>query len=104
MSTPILTSPVRGVPLVAGFRLHLADNWRNLHKRGVVIYSGAMGLVSAFGPILREAWHSMPDDLKAVVPANVQQAIAYTILFCTIIGVRYTSIRKAPAPDQAVAQ
>lgn len=101
MSTPTVPLRTPGVPLVAGFRLHLADGWRNLHKRGVVIYSGALGLVSAFGPVLREAWHSMPDDLRTVIPANVQQAIAYTILFTTIIGVRYTSIRRVPGDGAA---
>jgi DMSO/TMAO reductase YedYZ heme-binding membrane subunit len=77
-------------------KLKLADNWRELHKRGVVIYSGVLGLVSAFGPMLREAWRSMPDDLRAVIPASVQQAIAYAILFATIIGVRYASIQRVP--------
>ncbi|CAG4888053.1 hypothetical protein R52603_00566 [Paraburkholderia saeva] len=88
-----------GIPLAAGFRLHLADDWRRLHRRGVVIYSGVLGALSAFGPVLREAWHGMPDDLKSVVPAHVQQAIAYMILFATIVGVRYTSIRRTPMPD-----
>lgn len=83
-------------PFINRFELRLADNWKRLHTRGVVLYSGTMGLISAFGPVLREAWHSMPDDLKAVVPATVQQAIAYTILFTTIIGVRYTSVRRVP--------
>jgi len=80
-------------------KLKLADNWRELHKRGVVIYSGVLGLVSAFGPMLREAWRSMPDDLRAVIPASVQQAIAYAILFATIIGVRYASIQRVPPAD-----
>lgn len=104
MSTPTVQLSTPGVPLAAGFRLHLADGWRSLHKRGVVVYSGVLGLISAFGPVLREAWRSMPDDLRTVIPANVQQAIAYTILFTTIIGVRYTSIRKAPAPDDGASQ
>lgn len=90
-------------PFVNRLELRMADNWRRLHTRGVVVYSGILGLISAFGPVLREAWHSMPDDLKAVIPANVQQAIAYTILFTTIIGVRYTSVRKVPATDQGAA-
>lgn len=99
MSTPAI--PARGVPLVAGFRLRMADDWRRMHLRGTVIYSGVLGAVSAVGPVLREAWHSMPDDLKAVIPAHAQQAIAYAILFATIIGVRYTSIVRVPkeTPD-----
>ena len=84
------------IPFAKRFELRLADNWRSLHKRGVVVYSGALGAVSAFGPVLREAWRGMPDDLKSVVPAHVQQGIAYAILFATIIGVRYTSVRRVP--------
>lgn len=78
------------------FKITLADDWQRLHRRGTVIVSGAFGAISAFGPVLREAWRGMPDDLKSVVPAHVQQAIAYAILFATIIGVRYTAIRRAP--------
>ncbi|WP_322092905.1 glycoside hydrolase family protein [Paraburkholderia bannensis] len=71
------------------WKITLADDWQRLHRRGTVIVSGAFGLVSAFGPVLRDAWRSMPDDLKTVIPAHVQQAIAYAILFATIIGARY---------------
>ncbi|WP_042295883.1 DUF7940 domain-containing protein [Paraburkholderia bannensis] len=80
------------------WKITLADDWQRLHRRGTVIVSGAFGLVSAFGPVLRDAWRSMPDDLKTVIPAHVQQAIAYAILFATIIGVRYTTVRRGAPP------
>jgi len=84
------------IPFTKRFELRLADNWRELHKRGTVVYTGVLGAVSALGPVIREAWRGMPDDLKSVIPAHVQQAIAYTILFATIIGVRYASVRRVP--------
>lgn len=80
------------------WKITLADDWQRLHRRGTVIVSGAFGLVSAFGPVLRDAWRNMPDDLKTVIPAHVQQAIAYAILFATIIGVRYTAVRRVAPP------
>ncbi|WP_438396506.1 hypothetical protein [Caballeronia sp. DA-9] len=85
-------------------KLKLADDWRRLHTRGTVIWSATLGGVSAVGPILRESWHSMPDDLKAVIPAHAQQAIAYAILFATIIGVRYTSIQRVPPHEPGAQQ
>jgi len=88
-------------PFLNRFELRLADNWKSLHTRGIVIWTGTLGGISALGPILRDAWHSMPDDLKALILANVQQAIAYTTLFTTIIGVRYTSVRRVPTPGDA---
>ena len=75
-------------------KIGLADDWRKLHQRGTVIFSATCGAISAFGPELRTAWQGMPDDLKAVIPHNVQQAIAYAILFSTIIAIRYTTIRR----------
>jgi DMSO/TMAO reductase YedYZ heme-binding membrane subunit len=86
------------VTIFQRFELRLADNWRSLHKRGTVVYTGVLGAISAFGPVIRDAWRGMPDDLKSVIPQHGQQAIAYTILFATIIGVRYTTIRRLPPP------
>ncbi|QTD90839.1 hypothetical protein [Burkholderia anthina] len=80
------------------WKITLADGWQHLHKRGTVIVSGFLGAVSAFGPVIREAWHDVPDDLKAVIPAHFQQAIAYAILFASIIAVRYTAVRRMPPP------
>ncbi|MBY4866789.1 hypothetical protein K6W76_09740 [Burkholderia anthina] len=76
------------------WKVTLADDWRNLHKRGTVILSSVLAAISAFGPEIREAWHSVPDDLKSVIPAHFQQAIAYAILFATIVAVRYTAVRR----------
>jgi hypothetical protein len=87
-------------------KLSLSEDWRSLHKRLPVILSGACATISAFGPEIRDAWHSVPDDLKAVIPAHMQQAIAYAILFCGLIGAHYVQIqRRAPdAPPPGDAQ
>lgn len=82
------------------FKITLADGWRSLHKRGTVIVSSVFATVSAFGPVIREAWHDVPDDLKSVIPAHFQQAIAYAILFASIVAVRYTAIRRVPPPGE----
>ena len=82
------------------WKVTLADDWRNLHKRGTVILSSALAAISAFGPEIREAWHSVPDDLKAVIPAHFQQAMAYAILFASIVAVRYTAVRRTCTGDQ----
>jgi hypothetical protein len=86
-----------------GWRIGLADNWQRLHTRGTVLFSGAMGLISVFGPELREAWASMPDDLKQVVPATGQKAIAYAILFCTLIAIRYAAVKRIAKPGSSDA-
>jgi hypothetical protein len=86
-----------------GWRIGLADNWKRLHTRGVVVFSGAMSMISLFGPELREAWASMPDDLKQIVPASGQKAIAYAILFCTLIAIRYTAIKRTEKPESSDA-
>jgi hypothetical protein len=78
------------------FKLTLADGWQQLHKRGTVILSSALAAISAFGPVIRDAWHSLPDDLKSIIPAHTQQAIAYAILFASIVAVRYTAVRRVP--------
>jgi NADH:ubiquinone oxidoreductase subunit 4 (subunit M) len=77
-------------------KITLADGWQQLHKRGTVILSGTLAAISAFGPVIREAWHTVPDDLKSIIPAHTQQAIAYAILFASIIAVRYTSVKRVP--------
>lgn len=77
-------------------KITLADGWQQLHTRGTVILSSALATVSAFGPVIRDAWRNVPDDLKAVIPAHAQQAIAYAILFASIVAVRYTAIRRVP--------
>jgi hypothetical protein len=87
-----------------GWRVGLADNWRRLHTRGVVVASGFMSVVSLFGPELREAWGSMPDDLKQVIPATGQKAIAYAILFCTLVAIRYTALKRVQKPETENAE
>lgn len=82
------------------FKITLADDWKRLHRRGTVILSSALAALSAFGPVIREAWHDVPDDLKSVIPAHAQQAIAYAILFASIVAVRYTAVRRVPPPGQ----
>lgn len=84
-------------------KISLANGWQQLHKKGVVILSSALATMSAFGPVIREAWHNLPDDLKAIIPAHAQQAIAYAILFASIVAVRYTAIRRVPQ-DSGAAQ
>lgn len=78
-------------------KITLADGWQQLHTKGTVLLSSALAAVSAFGPVIRDAWHNVPDDLKAVIPAHAQQAIAYAILFASIVAVRYTSVKRLPA-------
>lgn len=81
------------------WKITLADDWQQLHKRGTVILSSALAAISAFGPEIRDAWHNVPDDLKAIIPAHAQQAIAYAILFASLVAVRYTAVRRVPPPD-----
>lgn len=88
-----------GLPLAAGWRLHLADGWQQLHKRGTVIFSSAVGVLAPTGFALRETWNGMPDDLKQYLPHSVQQAISYTILCLTFIAIRYTTVQRGPRGD-----
>ena len=76
------------------FKLTLADGWQQLHKKGTVILSTALAGISAFGPEIRAAWRNLPDDLRSIIPAHTQQAIAYAILFASIVAVRYTAIKR----------
>lgn len=79
-------------------KITLADDWQQLHKRGTVILSTALATISAFGPVIRDAWRNVPDDLRSVIPAHAQQAIAYAILFASIVAIRYTAVKRV-APD-----
>lgn len=78
-------------------KLILHPDWRELHKRVTVIVPGVLGAISAFGPEIRDAWRAIPDDLKTVIPAHVQQAISYAIFFCALIGANYVRLQRAPA-------
>ncbi|KVP59356.1 hypothetical protein WJ91_12855 [Burkholderia ubonensis] len=86
------------------WKITLADDWKGLHRRGTVILSSALAAISAFGPTLRDAWQGMPDDLKTIIPAHVQQGIGYAILFASIVAVRYTAVRRVAPPDAAAGQ
>jgi hypothetical protein len=79
-------------------KLSLSEDWRSLHKRLSVILPAVCAAISAFGPEIRDAWHSVPDDLKAIIPAHLQQAIAYAILFCALVGAHYVQVQRR-APD-----
>ncbi|WP_175784667.1 hypothetical protein [Burkholderia ambifaria] len=79
------------------WRITLADGWQNLHKRGTVIVSGALALLTAAGPAIVEAWNSMPADLKELLPQGVQRYAAL-VAFALILVVRYTAVRRVPPP------
>ncbi|MDE4918338.1 hypothetical protein ACUXAV_000378 [Cupriavidus metallidurans] len=72
----------------------LADNWRQLHRKGTVIAGATFTAVMGLGPLLVQAWSAMPPELKAVIPQNVQQWIAYTMFGLTFLALRYTSVRR----------
>lgn len=76
-------------------RLTLADGWEKLHKRGTVIAGAAFTALAGAGPLISQAWGGMPLELKAVIPQNVQQWIAYTLFGLTFIAIRYTSVHRA---------
>ncbi|MEQ0776188.1 hypothetical protein ABLT15_28175 [Paraburkholderia tropica] len=75
------------------WRIGLADGWRGLHKRGTVIVSGSLAVVTACGPAIVEAWNQMPPDLKALLPQGLQRYAALAA-FLLIVIVRYTAVRK----------
>ncbi|MCA8339610.1 hypothetical protein [Burkholderia multivorans] len=85
------------------FRITLADNWRTLHRRGTVIVSGALAIVTAAGPAIVDAWNTMPADLKGLLPQGVQRYAAI-IAFALILVVRYTAVRRVPPPDAGAGQ
>ena len=76
------------------WQIGLADGWRRLHRKGTVIFGWIFTTVAGLGPLIAQAWGSMPSELKAVIPQNVQQWIAYTILGAMFIALRYTTLRK----------
>lgn len=74
-------------------KLALADNWRQLHKRGTVIVAGAFAAITAFGPSLIDAWNAVPPDLKSALPEGTARYVS-TAAFLLMIFVRYTTIRR----------
>lgn len=86
------------------WRIGLADGWRGLHKRGTVIVSGSLAVVTACGPAIIEGWNSMPPDLKALLPQGIQRYAALAA-FVLIVAVRYTAVRKTgDAADKGAPQ
>jgi len=81
------------------WKLGLADNWRQLHKKGTVIFGWLFTVFMGFGPLLVQTWNTMPPEMKAVIPQNFQQWIAYTMFGLTFISLRYTSVRKKEDDD-----
>jgi hypothetical protein len=81
-------------------RIGLAEGWRELHKRGTVRAGAAFTALVGAGPLLAQAWAGMPPELKAAIPQNVQQWIAYTVFGLGFLALRYTTIkRKEPGDD-----
>ena len=77
-------------------KLTLADGWRELHKRSTVIAGAIFTAIAGAGPLIAQAWAGMPPELKAVIPQNVQQWIAYTMFGLTFIALRYTAFQRKP--------
>lgn len=84
-------------------KITLADNWRQLHKRGTVIVAGAFAAITAFGPSLIDAWNAVPPDLKAALPQGTARYVS-TAAFVLMIFVRYTAIRREPKGDDGGTQ
>jgi hypothetical protein len=80
-------------------KLALADNWRQLHKRGTVIVAGTFAAITAFGPSLIDAWNAVPPDLKQALPEGTARYVS-TAAFVLMIFVRYTTIRRDSAKEQ----
>lgn len=76
-------------------KLTLAENWRELHKRGTVILAAIFAAITGFGPTLLDAWNSIPPDLKAALPEGTARYVS-SAAFLLMIVVRYTSVRRAP--------
>lgn len=84
-------------------KLTLADNWRELHKKGTVILASFFAAITAFGPTLVDTWNLMPQDLKAALPEGTARWVS-TAAFVLVIFVRYTSIRKRDKGGDDAAQ
>jgi hypothetical protein len=83
------------------FHIRLADGWQTFHRKSSVWVSASVAVASPALAALRGAWQQMPDDLKAVVPHSMQQAISYTILAGTFLILRYTVVERKDKGDAA---
>jgi hypothetical protein len=81
-------------------RIGLAEGWKGLHKKSTVRFSALIAIIAPCGPLLREVWATMPDDLKTVIPQDVRQGISYAILACTFLALRYTRFEKKGRDDE----
>lgn len=79
-------------------KLTLADNWRQLHKRGTIIAAGLFAALTAFGPAMVDAWNGMPPDLKALLPQGLTRWVSLGS-YLLLIVVRYTALRRTPKDD-----
>jgi hypothetical protein len=79
-------------------KLTLADNWRQLHKKGTVIFAGACTAVTAFGPSIIDAWNALPPDLKGWLPQGMARYMAIGA-FLLMIAIRYTAVRRSDKKD-----
>ncbi|WP_369952262.1 hypothetical protein [Ralstonia syzygii] len=76
-------------------KLTLADNWRQLYKRGTVITAALFAAIIAFGPAMVDAWNGMPPDLKALLPEGMTRWVSL-VSYLLLIIVRYTALRPTP--------
>ncbi len=79
-------------------KITLADNWRQLHKKGTVIFATLCAAVTAFGPSIIDAWNMMPPDMKGWLPQEWTRYLAIAAFVFTIV-IRYTTIRKKEGGD-----
>ncbi|WP_186425101.1 hypothetical protein [Cupriavidus metallidurans] len=75
-------------------KLTLADNWRQLHKKGTVIFASFCAAITAFGPSIIDAWNALPPDLKGWLPQGMSRYLAIGAFLLTIV-IRYTAVRRA---------
>lgn len=74
-------------------KLTLADNWRQLHRKGTVIFATLCAALTAFGPSIIEAWNMMPPDMKGWLPPEWGRYLAIAAFVLTIV-IRYTALRR----------
>jgi hypothetical protein len=79
------------------WRIRLADNWRDLHRKSTVIAGTTFAAITGFGPTLLDAWHALPDDLKSALPEGTARWVSMAA-FVLMIGFRYTKIERV-APE-----
>ncbi len=83
-------------------RITLADGWKRLHTKGTVILASAFAAVTAFGPMIIDAWNFLPSDMKDALPEGTARWVS-TIAFLLILVVRYTAMRPDVEKDDGAA-